>query len=211
MVVRGIYEQLWEEIANGHLDMGVDLVESALADRYGTSRTPVREALRRLEQDGLVARSGRGLQVRIRTPDETLEIYEVRIQLEGMAAALAAERHTSLDLARIESCVEHLAEVDAEDPASMVRSNTAFYRAVWHASHNTTLGDLLNRLNSHLTRYPATTLTSPGRWATVLADHNKLAELIGSRDATEARNLAVSHMTAARDLRMRMYASEPAG
>jgi len=96
-----VYERLRDEVVSGQLPEGAPLVEATVATRYGTSRTPVREALRRLEQDGLVERGARGLRVRIRGPEEILEIYEVRILLEAAAARHAAVRHTRLDLIRI--------------------------------------------------------------------------------------------------------------
>jgi DNA-binding GntR family transcriptional regulator len=200
-----LYERLREEIVSGRLPAGGSLVETALASRYGTSRTPVREALRRLEQDGLVEKGDRGMQVRSRSPEEILEIYEVRIELEGSAAWHAAERHTPLDLVRLEHSAEQMREATTAGEEAMARSNRLFHEAVWVASHNATLVDLLIRLHSHLTRYPATTLTSPGRWETVLAEHEQLIEFITRRDAPEARALAEQHMTRARDIRLQMY------
>src|SRR5437016_3803193 len=83
------YEQLVRAITSGDLPPGSPLIEVALAERFGVSRTPVREALTRLEQDGLVARGDLGLVVREITPEEILDIYDVRIVLEGRAASTA--------------------------------------------------------------------------------------------------------------------------
>jgi DNA-binding GntR family transcriptional regulator len=91
-----IYQQLREAIVTGVLSADAPLTELSLAAQYKVSRTPVREALRRLEQDGLVERGPRGMKVRGRSPEEILEIYEVRITLEGAAARAAAERRTEL-------------------------------------------------------------------------------------------------------------------
>jgi DNA-binding GntR family transcriptional regulator len=183
-------------------------VEATVATRYGTSRTPVREALRRLEQDGLVERGARGLRVRIRGPEEILEIYEVRILLEAAAARHAAVRHTRLDLIRIGLAMDAAAAVDPADPDAMAAANRAFHEEVWAASHNVTLIDLLTRVNSHVARYPATTLTSPGRWAEALRQHGDLVRAIESRDGDAAARIADDHMTVARDIRLRMYAEE---
>lgn len=204
-----VYERLREEIVSGRLESGAPLVEAAVAARYGTSRTPVREALRRLEQDGLVERGDRGLRVRTRGPEEILEIYEVRILLEAAAARGAADRGTRLDLMRIRHAAEAMVAADAGDPDVMVATNRAFHEEIWGASHNGTLVDLLTRLNSHVTRYPATTLTSPGRWAEVLSEHADLVAAIEARDGDEAARIAADHMAGARDIRLRWYGEEP--
>ena len=195
--------------SDGVLEAGAPLVEGSLAVRYGTSRTPVREALQRLEQDGLVQRTDRGLHVRTRSPEEILEIYEVRIELEGMAAGQAAERSTPFDLARIRRCADEMTAAPEGDEVTMARTNHAFHQAIWQASHNLTLVDLLDRLHDHLTRYPATTLTSPGRWKAVIAEHRELMALIANRDAAGARALAERHMREAREIRLQMYLDDP--
>lgn len=200
-----LYDRMREDILTGELDAGETLVETGLASRYGTSRTPVREALRRLEQDGLIERSARGMRVRTRSPEEILEIYEVRILLEAAAAQAAAQRHTSYDLARLRNLHEHMAGLDREDGAALARANRDFHEAIWAMSHNSTLCDLLIRLNSHLGRYPATTLTFPGRWETVLEEHAQLIAAIAARDDQKAERIARDHMTAARDVRLQMY------
>jgi DNA-binding GntR family transcriptional regulator len=203
-----VYERLRGEIVSGRLESGAPLVEATVAARYGTSRTPVREALRRLEQDGLVERGDRGLRVRTRGPEEILEIYEVRILLEGSAARGAADRSTKLDLIRIKNAADAMAAVDPADPDAMAAANQAFHEEIWAASHNRTLVDLLTRLNSHITRYPATTLTSPGRWTEALDEHGDLVHAIETGDRAQAGLIAESHMTKARDIRLRMYGEE---
>jgi DNA-binding GntR family transcriptional regulator len=200
-----VYERLRGEIVDGTFDAGANLVEIALAERYGTSRTPIREALRRLEQDGLVERGDRGMRVRTRSPEEILEIYEVRIALEATAASAAATRHGDFDLIRIHKAQSAMDAVSPEDSAAMAAANRAVHEAIWTASHNGTVVDLLTRLNNHLTRYPATTLEIPGRWAEALAEHHELIQAIESRDPDRAGTLARTHMTRARNLRLQLY------
>ncbi|MBO0691521.1 MAG: GntR family transcriptional regulator [Acidimicrobiaceae bacterium] len=202
-----VYERLREDIVAKRLEVGASLVETDLADRYGTSRTPVREALRRLEQDGLLERGRRGLQVRTPSPEEILEIYEVRIDLEALAAALAAERHTPLDMVRLEAAAATMEGTPTDDAVMMASANHSFHEHVWEAAHNATLLDVNGRLMTHLTRYPSTTLVWPGRWEAVLAEHRELIELITNRDALGARALMERHMHDARDVRLHMYAS----
>jgi DNA-binding GntR family transcriptional regulator len=196
-----VYQRMRDDIVAGAWD-DAPLVELALAARYGTSRTPVREALRRLEQDGLVERRERSLRVRARSPEEILEIYDVRIVLEGLAAQAAAQHAGPLDLARLRRAAAAMRAADPGDAAA----NRAFHEALWTAGHSSTLQDLLGRLQDHLRRYPESTLRSAERWETALAEHDELVERIAARDTEGARALAERHMTEARDLRLAMFA-----
>nr|WP_255526532.1 GntR family transcriptional regulator [Saccharopolyspora sp. HNM0983] len=205
-----VYDRLRGDIVDGTFETGAQLVELVLAEKYGTSRTPVREALRRLEQDGLVERGDRGTRVRTRSPEEILEIYEVRIPLEATAAATAAQRHSDFDMIRIRRAQAAMDNTPTDDPPAMAANNRAVHETIWAASHNGTIVDLLTRLNNHLTRYPATTLKAPGRWHEALAEHHELIDSIDQRDATRAHDLARDHMTKARDLRLQIYRDEPA-
>ncbi len=201
-----VYERMRDDIVTGLLAPGAALVETALAGQYGTSRTPVREALRRLEQDGLIERGDRGMRVRSRSPEEILEIYEVRIVLETAAARSAAVRRTALDLLRLRQSHAAMVALDTDDDGTVLaEANRRFHELVWASSHNATLVDLLARLNSHLVRYPTTTLTYDGRWQAVLAEHERLLAALEAADADAAAAVAEAHMTAARDVRLAMY------
>lgn len=203
----GVYERLRDDIVTGKFNAGDPLVETALASLYGVSRTPIREALRRLEQDGLVERGSRGMQVRSRSPEEILEIYEVRIILEAAAARAAAERRTTLDLMRLEQLHAAMLETSPNDAAAIAEHNRRFHEELWHASHNSTLVDLLTRLGAHLVRFRETTLTYSGRWKVVLEDHSALLEAIKAGDGDRAAEISTEHMIGARDTRLRMYAA----
>jgi DNA-binding GntR family transcriptional regulator len=199
------YDKIKAAILDGTLEPGAPLVESSIAEWCGVSRTPVREALTRLEQDGLVTRSDRGLVVRERSPEEILDIYEVRIVLESAAARLAAERHTNFDLIRLERLVRVGEEIGADRPEAMAANNREFHRALWQAARNEALLDLLSRLNMHLVRYPMTTLSYPGRWKQALLQHRQLVDAIAGRDASKAAEVARVHFTEARDIRLRLW------
>jgi DNA-binding GntR family transcriptional regulator len=181
------------------------LSENALAAEFGKSRTPVREALHRLEIETLVERVPRGVRVRASSPEEILDIYEVRITLEGAAAKAAAERATEFDRTRLRAAQEAMRQVE-DDPRAKAAANRRFHEAVWTASHSPTLVDLLHRLNIHLIRYPSTTLTYDNRWEAVLREHDELLSAIEARDGEGARRIAEHHMFGAREVRLRMYA-----
>jgi DNA-binding GntR family transcriptional regulator len=181
-------------------------VENALAEWCQTSRTPVREALRRLEQDGLIDSSDRGLVVRKRSPEEILDIYETRTVLEAMAARVAAERRTEHDIRLMRLLWQKYADVSG--PREMLDANHQFHRAVWKASHNESLLDLLERVDLHLARYPGTTLSAPGRWKTAQHQHEQLVDAIEKRDGDAAHRIAWTHFTDARDIRLELFANE---
>jgi DNA-binding GntR family transcriptional regulator len=203
-----VYDRIREDIASGELAPGTPLVEVAMAERYRVSRTPIREALRMLEQDGLVERADRGMRVRTRSAEEILEIYDVRIALEAAAARWAASRRTEYDLVRLHGAHERMLAVEAGDGSAMAESNRRFHETVWAASHNGTLIDMLGHLSGHISRYPATTLTRGDRWAVVIDEHQRLIAAIEARDEASAAEIAETHMAGAREIRLQMAAEE---
>jgi DNA-binding GntR family transcriptional regulator len=194
------YEHLRDEITAGRLAPGAPLLEVALADRLAVSRTPIREALRRLEQDGLAARAGRGLVVREQSLDEVVDTFEVRTVLEALAARSAASRHTALDMARIEEAHDAMAAMDPTTvtPLEMDRAFRGFHGAVWAASHNMPLVDLLERLVAIVIRLPASSEAYIEPWSAILEEHRLLVDTIRSRDGEAAWAMGLAHMAAAR-------------
>lgn len=199
------YEQIRQGILNGTLPPGSALVETTIANWCGVSRTPVREAFTRLEQDGLLARTDRGLVVKERTPEEILDIYEVRVTLEGLSAGMAAERRTQLDIARIKRAHDLGMAADTNNGELLAEHNREFHHAIAAASHNESLIDLLGRLDMHLLRYPATTLTYPGRWKQAIDEHEEMADAIQERNSARASQIATKHFARARDIRLELW------
>jgi DNA-binding GntR family transcriptional regulator len=199
-----VYLQIRQAILDGGLAQGQALVESSLSEMFAVSRTPVREALHRLEQDGLVERTDRGLRVSVATEQQILEMYRARILLEGAISEDAANNRTEYDLQVLQRCLDSGVRADAP-PDVLTRDNDRFHEAVWAASHNKTLADLVARVDIHLRRYPQTTLLAPGRWERAIAQHGEIVSAIRDRDADRARRAAELHHTEARDIRVRMW------
>lgn len=199
------YERIKQAILSGELEPSQQLVEAHLAEWCDVSRTPVREALTRLEQDGLVERGPRGLAVRVSSPEEILDIYETRIVLEATAARFAADRRTHHDILMLQRMIPRMDELSAADPAAKAAANAEFHSLIWRASHNGSLIDLLERLSMHLGRYPTTTLAYPGRWEAGNREHRQLLDAIEERDADLAADIATQHFTAARDIRLKLW------
>lgn len=200
-----VYEKVRDLILNDHVSSDM-LVERTLATRLGVSRTPVREALRRLEQDGLVERSGRGLRVAERNAEQILEVYEVRITLEPAADRLAALRRTDLDLSRLTVVHEEMCSLRPDQLQERRVLNRRFHECLWRASHNATLVDILMRLYTPLRRYPESNIEFPGRWERILRDHGQLLEAVRNGQAEEAAKIATAHIIAARDTKLQVFA-----
>lgn len=183
------------------------LVENSLAKKYSVSRTPIREALRRLEIEGLVERAGSRLQVREYRPEEMLDLYEVRSFLEEAAAKTAALRHTDMDLMLIERAHQSMVDLTFEEAtaAQLATVNRTFHERIWAASHSAALLDLLDRILVHFIRYPGTTLSSATRWNQVLREHEELVTAIRERDSDRAGRIASAHMEVAKNIRIEMY------
>ncbi|MGW5237491.1 GntR family transcriptional regulator [Monashia sp. NPDC004114] len=204
------YEMLRSAILKGELQPGQQLVEANLAEWAGVSRTPIREALRRLQQDGLIARTERGMVVKERSPEDILDIYDTRLVLEGFAGRTAADRRTDYDLRAMRKWLEQGDKVTS-DSQGLVEANLGFHASIWRATHNESLIDVLERLNLHLARYPETTLAVAGRWAEARGEHRELVDAIEARDGDRAEEIATKHFAEARDIRLTIFEEMTSG
>jgi DNA-binding GntR family transcriptional regulator len=200
-----VYAALLNKITIGEYPAGSRLTELALAAEYQVSRTPIREAMGRLVQDGLVERSGRELRVRAFGPEEVLEIYEVRIALERAAARAAANSRTDLDMARIRAAVSDMEALTSTAAADRSRLAHAYHFSVWQAAHNVFLNDALIQLHAKVAALVYSTLTDDERWLTVVEESRAISDAIAARDADLAGRLNEQHMTKNRDVRVEIY------
>jgi DNA-binding GntR family transcriptional regulator len=193
------YARLRKEILDGAFAPGAVLLETVLSARYGVSRTPVREALGRLAQDGLIERSTRGFRIKERNPEEILEIYEARIALEARSAELAARHRTDFDLARM---AHLLAERQATaDPADFGPLNNRWHDAMRLSAHNATIADLLARVDSLLLLYRPRTVARPVDDQSA-QEHAAIGDAITAGDESAAGELMSEHLRRMRDWRI---------
>ena len=200
-----IHAELRAEILHGSHAPGAPFKEVALAGRFGVSRTPVREALGRLQQEGLLERGTRGLQVRDITPEQLMQVYDLRILLEGQAALEAASARTEMDLIRLEGLVERDRALRDPDDRTRLQTNIEFHSALWTAAHNPILKDLLDRLATHQIHAPSSTLSIGSRWADSLDEHAGMVRLIRDRDGAAAQEAMRGHMGEARKIRLSLF------
>jgi DNA-binding GntR family transcriptional regulator len=208
---QAVYAQLRAQILDGTLPPGTPLREVTLAGQFGVSRTPVREALRRLEQDRLLSQGVRGMEVRAIDPQEVVQVYDIRVLLEAEAAGQAARAAGPADLMRLEGLLARDRALTDPDDATRTATNLEFHAAIWQAAHNPVLVDLLDRLTLHLVHAPRSTLSVGDRWTTALDEHERLVEAIRTHDEAGAREIAQAHMETARGLRLALLREAAAG
>ena len=203
--VDAVYEVLRRSILDGELPPGHRLRSDVLANDLNVSRTPVREALRKLETEGLVDASRSGLVVRQSTEEDLIEIFYLREALEGMAARLAAENATRAEIDELHALFEDMEAVAARGDIALVRKLTGeFHLLVCRASHNKRLIQSLQGLLDHVRQAQSSTLYMPGRPADALKEHRALLRAIEKRDPDLAETLARQHRRKTLDLRRKM-------
>jgi DNA-binding GntR family transcriptional regulator len=184
------YQAMRTDLVTGELPPGDHLAELVLAGRYGVSRTPIREALRRLEQDGLVERRGRRMHVRERRPAERRDLAEVLLLLEQAAARGAANRHSGLDARRLGEALAALRALPADAAEHQwVRADEEFHRRLWAASRSPTLVTLLGLLHTQLGGHPECGPARPEQWRSRLTRHAELCAAVTGRRPEEAAAL----------------------
>jgi DNA-binding GntR family transcriptional regulator len=203
--VDAVYEVLRRSILDGELPPGHRLRSEVLANNLKVSRTPVREALRKLETEGLVDASRSGLVVRQSTEDDLIEIFYIREALEGMAARLAAENATPAEIDELRALFEDMEAVAARGDIALVRKLTGeFHLLVCQASRNKRLMQSLQGLLDYVRQAQSSTLYMPGRPADALKEHRALLRAIEKRDPDLAETLARQHRRKTLDLRRKM-------
>lgn len=192
------YEELRSRILNGRFEPGSTLNQEVLASSLGLSITPLREAIRRLDAEGLVtAKAHRTVTISPLTHKEVDEVYVVRLQLDPFAAALAAHTASADDLQRI----SQLAQVpSSHDPRAALAANRAFHRAVYNATHNTVLVKILDQLWNMSDRYRLILLSDYPAEEAAAQEHRIIAEALAARDADQVERLVKAHIATAMTL-----------
>lgn len=192
-----VYRKLRQAILDDVYPVGTKLVESELAARLSISRTPIREALHKLELEGLVERgpAASGLRVAALSPAEVEEIYGIRSVLEGYAARLAAARATPADASRLSALLDASARaIAAGDRSALLRLNTEFHDAINALAGSRRLEGLLLKLNEQIVKYRRATLEIPGQEGIALAEHRAILDALAARDSGRAEQLVHAHV-----------------
>ena len=191
-----VCETLRTAIIEGILKPGERLMEIQVSEELGVSRTPVREAIRKLELEGFVVMiPRRGTYVSDLSIKDINEVFEVRTALDVLAAGLAAERITADELEQMERLLVELGEcIEQDDMQKIVEADSQFHDLLYSASRNMRLVGIINNLREQLTRFRSLSMAYPGRLKIMLVEHTRLVEALGRRNVTLAKRLAGEHI-----------------
>ena len=202
------YTMILEAIEAREFRPGDRLVESELAERFGVSRTPVREALQRLETQSMLKRDGRSLIVATLDHNQLAELYAVRTELEGLAARLAARHATEEEIRVLQSMVNDDRALLGGDPAALSRANKRFHKQIHLASHNRFLVQQLDLVHRAMALMTNTSFAAEGRDEVALDEHAKIVAAIEAGDGDAAYQALKSHISQAFETRLRVDAGE---
>ena len=206
-VQKDAYDRILDAIDVGTYGPGDRLVESELAELFGMSRTPIREALQRLETQSMLMRIGRSLIVASLDHNQLAELYVVRAELEGLACALAAQHATPEEIRVLKSMVK--ADMGlVEDPDLLSRANRRFHRQLHLASHNRYLIAQLDLVHRSMALLATTSLAADGRGKMALEEHRLIVEAIAAGHGDEASDALKKHLSFAFETRLKLDAGE---
>lgn len=196
-----VFLQLQSDILNGKYSPGESLVETRLSEELGVSRTPVREAIRQLELEGLVQSiPNKGTLVKGVSAQDIRDIYTIRMRIEGLAARWAAEKITDEELLELKEALE-LEEFYTvkNDSGHLLRFDSKFHDIIFNASKSTPLKNMLQNFHLYVQRARNISMESPHRAEKMLEEHRAILKAIENRDADGAEKLTTEHIKNARD------------
>ena len=202
-VQKDAYTMILDAIDQGIYRPGDRLVESELADRFGVSRTPIREALQRLETQSLLTRDGRSLIVASLDHNQMAELYVVRTELEGLAARLAARHATDEEVQVLQDMV-HDDRALLDDPSALARANRRFHKQIHLASHNRFLVQQLDLVHRSMALMATTSLAAQGRGEIALAEHQAIVDAVKQRNEDAAYKALRDHISVAFVTRLKL-------
>ncbi len=195
-----VFERLEDDIIHGVYARGEILTELKLVEALGVSRTPIREALRRLEQERLIADSGKGSVVLGITEEDLLDIMNIRERIEGLAARYAAQNLTDAgrkELTHIVGLQDHYFETG--DIEHMRRIDDEFHEAICRLSGHSVINDTLVPLHRKTRRYRRIAMEDSARAAVTRQEHRAIYDAIMAGDADLAEKLTARHIKNARE------------
>jgi DNA-binding GntR family transcriptional regulator len=205
-----VYMELREAIRTLRLKPGDRILETEIADRLKVSRTPVRDAIRRLESDGILMHEARGGLVVAKLDERAvIELYAIREVLEGTAARLCARHASDMEIMALAELVKREQQLQG-DYAALAVHNQRFHEAIRNAAHNRFLLKSLNAVNDSMGLLGRSQMLIPQRAKTALAEHTDIVRAIQKRDPDAAEAANRKHVVAAQRERVKhMFQVEP--
>ena len=191
-----VFENLREAILEGKLKPGQRLMEVQLAEQLGVSRTPVREAIRKLELEGLVVMLPRkGAYVANMSLKDVIDVLEVRASLEGLSASLAAERISDIDLKRLKKIAEEFKESTINaDIETLLKKDVEFHECIFKAANNKKLTQVINSLWEQVYRFRVTYISDYDSSLSIVEEHKNILSAIEKGDCELAKKYATEHI-----------------
>jgi DNA-binding GntR family transcriptional regulator len=191
-----VFNTLRQAILKGELNPGERLMEIQLAQRLGVSRTPIREAIRKLELEGLVVMIPRkGAEVAKITEKSMQDVLEVRRALEGLAIQLACGRITKEEIGNLEIQGKKFVEaVETGDLVLMAEADEAFHAVIYNATQNDRLISILNNLREQMYRYRVEYIKDTSIHPIILKEHEEIIRTVKKRDEEEAFHAICTHI-----------------
>jgi DNA-binding GntR family transcriptional regulator len=194
-----VFEQLERKILIGEYQRGELLTEVKLSEEFGVSRTPIREALRRLEQEHIIDITARGATVLGILPQDIDDIYEIRSRIEGLASRWMAERVSEEDLAEFRRVIDLQEFYTAKGDADQIKDmDSRFHRMIYEKCGSVSLADTLLPLHKRVMKFRRVSVSDHTRAEESLAEHRGIFEAIAARDGALAEELTVKHIARAR-------------
>ena len=196
-----VCQHIREQILRGELPPGARLVETEIAAELGVSRTPLREAFRELESEGLIVYTRhQGVQVAGLNRKDMEDIYEIRRALEGLAAHLAAIHRTDEEIGMLlNGPVKEMEQAYLHGrPRDIPRSHTEYNEMLYRMAGNPRLNDILHNYHEYTERSQLASMTQPGRAKSILEEHREIAEAILAKDPARAQAAAEAHVERAK-------------
>ena len=195
-----VYEQVEHDILTGAYKRGDILTELKLSEKLHVSRTPVREALRRLEQDDLVECQGKSIVVMGVTHQDLLDLFEIRLRLEGLATARCSQRITTEELTTLDEIITMQDfYVSRNLPEKIQESDGLFHRTIYAACGSRMLEKQLTNIHKRLVRYRKLSVSNRTRAHQSTEEHKEIFRALTNHDAELSETLALRHVELARD------------
>lgn len=194
-----VFQTLRQSILTGQMEPGERLMEVQLAEELGVSRTPVREAIRMLELEGLVVMiPRRGAQVAAITEQDLRDVLEVRATLERLAARLACERFTEEGYKNLEKAnreFAHLARLKNKSVVDITNADVHFHDVIYQATGNRRLIQIVQNLQEQMYRYRMEYVRDLSSHENLIAEHTEIIRAIEERDEKKAEEIVVTHIS----------------
>ena len=195
-----VFDRLESDILSGVYKRGEILTELKLCEALGVSRTPVREAMKRLEQEHIIEDCGKGMRVLSITAEDASTIYEIRTRIEGLAAAECAVNISAEDLNAMHDLVDLQAFYAERGDSDRVKSlDSEFHEMIYRCSGSAVLFDTLSPLHKKVQKFRKAAVEQRSRAEESVAEHRLVYAAIESRNATEAERVMNAHVQSARD------------